>query len=437
MSRPWSLTEITELDLRLRPNAEPEIPARGSLDPTQTPSDVLKSWMETTRPSDPEAAKFAASAVRGEAWFRLSLLMLSLLSGMGAAAVLLQYGGERLINVSAYLGVLVGGQLLLLFALLVSSAWLRNHRGLREELFLPKAVRDLPLPLSLKAWRWRLFTGFQAGGIAFNLGVLAATLWKVLAFDLAFGWATTLDVTPQTVSSLVEALSAPWGGALAPSLEQIAQSRIVLLEGFAQVDAESTAAWWPFLMMCVGVYGLLPRLLLTLYGSFRSRWILRSPGFHRPDAEQLVQRLTRNPLTYRSSGEVTGSNQVQASLTPLEPKEPLYPVLPPDLESSLSAGMLKDTLATEYGIEVASQQENAGLLLVVEAWQPPLEETLRMLRAYRNDLGPEKQILVLALGLPRDGGGFEAPEPGDVTIWSAKLAGLHDPHLGMLTWESS
>jgi hypothetical protein len=355
---------------------------------------------------------------------------------MGAAAALLRYGGEQLINVSAYLGILVGGQLLLLIALLVSCLWYTSGPGVRVQLFLPEAVRNLPVSQSIPVWRWRLFSTFQWGGVAFNLGVLTATFWKVLTYDLAFGWATTLRVEDETVAAITRVLAMPWGGYFAPTAAQIEQSRIVLLEGFSSLDPEATAAWWPFLVLCVTVYGLLPRFLLAGFGAFKVARKLRRPSLGSPETEQLYQRLTRKVLRVQSSQTPAPPTQHSTdALTALTPTRPMRLQLPEDLKPTLNPAVLASAIPQKLGVEITDSNDDTGICFVVEAWQPPLEETLRFFRTKRKEEGSECEFLVLAVGLPTENGGLRPPSPEDVEVWTRKLSTLRDPRLGLLAWE--
>ena len=438
MSQRWSLAELTEFDLRLR-DADRNVIALDTPSSTgKTRSDLLRQWLRLIGNPDDKLTQLSKTAVRTEAWFRLGICLISLFLGGGAASALLHYGGERLINVSAYLGVLVGGQLLSLLVLAFSVVWLRSRLGVLEEILLPKLLRDCSSPESLTAWRWRLFTSFQLGGISLNLGILLATIWRVVTSDLAFGWATTLNADPEAISTLIQTLSAPWGGTFAPTSEQIAASRIVLLEGFSNVDTASTAAWWPFLMMCVGFYGLLPRVLLTGFGAFHFHRNLSSPSFSSPEAEQLIQRLRRPPLGYQYGKESPKPSSNPAPGIPaLQPTQPMRVDIPAELSEQLDLDALSEAIEKTYGITLSKDLEETGTLFVIEIWQPPIAETLRFFRSRREQEGSGAEFLVLAVGTPRGPADFHPPSEQDLAIWRAKLSELKDPLLGLIPWEET
>ena len=438
MASRWTLAELTELDVRLRPSAEVEVPADWQIDGEESRSTTILKWLHATRASDTASAKTGLRAATTESWIRAGYLAVSLLAGVGASAALLRYGGERLINVSAYLGILVGGQILMLVALVISSWWFSSRRGIREALFLPAFLRETPNPISLPAWRWRLFTTFQWGGVLFNLGVLSATLWKVLTFDLAFGWATTLQVETETIHSLVQALSLPWGGWAAPTATQIQNSRIVLLEGFSSVDPASTAAWWPFLLLCVTAYGLLPRFMLAVFGMIRTQNILKGFRFSSPEIEHLYQRLTRGTLRYQSAQTSADlPRRTGSDLPALTPSRPMILEIPSDLESLVDREVLTADITRTLDIDITDNPDQAGICFLIEAWQPPLEETLRTFRTRREQAGPQAEFIILAVGLPQEDGTFAPPSPQHLAAWKDKVSTLRDPNLGLLAWEGA
>ena len=94
--------------------------------------------------------------------------------------------------------------------------------------------------------------------------------------DLAFGWSTTLDVPAATATRIVQGIAAPWASfapLAVPSPELVEQSQFFRLErtGVASGAARALGAWWPFTVLAVVTYGLLPRLLLLALTAARLR----------------------------------------------------------------------------------------------------------------------------------------------------------------------
>ena len=155
-----------------------------------------------------------------------------LVSGLVMAFVVaggaLYYTGERPVNIAVFLGITVGIQWLLLISAmsvtLVPGARIASERllvrwsenfGLRlasvtEHLPVQKrmqlraratALRKLA-GRNLELLRWLPWMALQVFGIAWNVGVLAALLVRVVFTDIAFGWESTLAQSPAGVHRL-------------------------------------------------------------------------------------------------------------------------------------------------------------------------------------------------------------------------------------------
>ncbi len=430
MPLPWTLADLTELDAHLIGSAAGETwegPAE-----SKERGQALRNWLAHRRAKDPEPTARARLAVRSEALLRAALLVFALLAGGGAAAGVLVYDGRNPVNVALFLAVLVGLPLLWLFARGLAGLLAPYPRGLRA-LMLPAPLRDAAEAASLPAWRTRLSADLHLAGAAFHAGSLATFLALLLARDLAFGWESTLVTRAESVQRVVRILSWPWGGAGAPRLVDIEGSRVRRLAGAPHVDPRSAAAWWPFLAGCLAVYGLAPRVLLAGLASLRHRrTLLRGPP-STAAVDRLVLRLTRPPLRFGGDPEdPPAAAPALGELAARRPEAPLRLVVDPGLLGP------EDLPRLRAGLPIAlTEDPDAGVLRLVEAWRPPLEETLRELRGLRATLGREKDLLVLAVGLPDEEGGqlFLPPDAGDLEIWRDRLAELRDPALGLLAWE--
>ncbi len=444
MSEKWSIQDLTELDIRLRGDLPRASTTPGTVpEASRMPRPALfYHWLETVRQLDPAPANLARKAVRTERWLRLAAFAFFFISGAAAAQALLLYDGRRLINVTAYLGTLVFGQLLLLLVLGVSGLLLRRtlsgpYRALLFHLTGPmEQSRALPL------WRTRTFASMQTAGVGFNLGVLLATAARGLTTDLAFGWATTLRIGGEQVHRLTALLAAPWGNAFAPTPDQIESSRIVLKEGLRHVETDAAAAWWPFLMMCVLVYGLLPRLFLAWVAEVRLRLQLRGLRFEDPSCERLHMRLTRSPLDFRSQAvadDALPARESDGLLFLPKPNGPVRLQIPDEIQGN--APEIAEQLSKNLGVTVEPPGDGlppptGGILRICEVWQPPLRETLAELRQQREELGPKTDLILCFVGFPNPEHFFEAPEPEDVRVWRNTLAELNDPHLHAWVWDN-
>ena len=71
----------------------------------------------------------------------------------------------------------------------------------------------------------------------------------------------------------------------------------------------------------------------------------------------------------------------------------------------------------------------SALLILQEAWQPPIQEILRFLRELRLHCDEETHIIVALVGKPDPDTLFTRVTKTDLSIWQQKTATLLDPCL--------
>ncbi|ABW67253.1 DUF2868 domain-containing protein [Desulfosudis oleivorans] len=312
---------------------------------------------------------------------------------------------------------------------------------------------------------WPVFILAQIFGVWFNLGLLLAAGLKLAITDLAFGWQSTLFFDPATVYRMVEVFSSPWSWALNaahPTLAQVEGSRMVLKEGMVHLATPDLVSWWPFLLYAVLCYGLAPRLALLAWGYWRQRRTLGAVSFSTGDSDRLISRMQTPSL--QSKGLKT-ENGPTASTSPIpatkagpagEPGGPAGHALVlvaeevadffPDREMETR---VRDTLGLDMAGRLSVEQdpeadartladflsrytgppENLRVVVVAEAWQPPLAETLFWLSALRRAMGPRTGLIVGLVGKPEPENPFTAPDDMDFRVWTQATAGLKDPFM--------
>jgi Protein of unknown function (DUF2868) len=416
-----------------------------------------------------------------------------LVVGLLAGLSFFTYSGETPVNVFHFLLVFIIAQLLL--ALLALA-------GCSLRLFFPQAglpsLSTLPLRLGLgrllrwiqrsvpgtghgpatTAWTlavdtfrnqtsaygalfyWPLFLVLQRFAIFFNLGLLAATLTKVAISDLAFGWQSTLRIGTDALYRGVGLAATPWswlfsGNGGYPSLAEIEGSRIILKDGISHMATGDLVSWWPFLVLCLLVYGLLPRLAFAVCGRLLQEWTISRIDFDTAACRTTIRRM-KTPLI--SSQADPEQEAALFDLPVSEPQSELQPpahllaqvVLVPDDIFGLCPGDKLEPLLAERGFAVKSvhkfltgydedeeiktllaeeiRQPQEGLLILMEGWMPPLVAFLTYLKELREVL-PEKTMIHLALvGRPMRSGFSPLPD-ADLHLWRKKTSGAKDPYL--------
>lgn len=419
------------------------------------------------------------------------LAVLGALAGAGAASAALAYDGRSPVNVFSFLGLFVVLQVALLLLMGALLAFGRATRGpgfagalarlvravsrMRwiDRLMPGKSSASLARLGSLKsataiygtAEKWLLFAIVQRFAVAFNAGALLVAFLLVTFTDLAFGWSTTLRMDAQSLRSWLSAVAAPWGGestGLLPSLETIRQSQWVRLHGEGFVGGRNLEEavgwardWWPFLLLSLAVWGLLPRIVALALGEYLWRRGLKRLAFDHAPLQRLWERL----LPPRSSWE--GPDPASVGAPPPAPPAKASRTSSPGpapvaddrprlvLWGSLAERdqRLVELVAGRAGREPAGAHKAGGasvrqdarvlkalrgdrvprIFVVFEAGVQPSKEILHFLRQAREAAGARVPIEVL---LVRDrGAGFDDSDRDEWNQWDRILQAEGDPRL--------
>ena len=460
---------------------------------------IIRTWLNRRR----EEEKTKTAALPGESFeslygsLRFLFLVVGLVTGGGLGASFLTYTGDSPVNVFVYLSVFVFFQLLLLFLLFILSLYRLYKRSLSSSLLYTLISRFMfRMLLSAKnqvarkmSAEHRLQAEFALGtvvsktrtyGILFflpifiltqlftmglNLGLLSATLFKVITADIAFGWQSTIQLSPEAVHSLVQKIALPWSWAVQgdiafPSLAQIEGSRIILKEGIYHLSTPNLVSWWPFLCLALLVYGLLPRLLLFLVAVFVQRRYLGLLDFRQGTCEQLLQRMA-NPLVTTRGSTVDDAGAVEQETVPGHPT-PVHPSLDGRIAGKNLLIMIPDELYDSCSREEIESVVNKGtvsviqevlrinqdyesdkellanlssrewmaetdILIIQEAWQPPIMEYIDFIKQLRQALGDGPCIRIGLIGKPQTDTIFTSVKDVNRKIWDQKITAIGDP----------
>lgn len=452
---------------------------------------LIVGWLAALRAGKPSPGGRIARAVR---LGRAGLVLGGLLAGWGTGAWLMAYDGRTPVNVIHALAVLVGLQLVLLAAL---GLGLLLRRLARRDLPLLgdlEAVARVAIRLADRllmrgdaafrahdpdrraAWaagwhrlsarrslyrdveRWHALGALQGFGVAFNVAALGALLTAVSLSDIAFAWATTLDVDAAGFSALIRALAAPWAWLwpeAAPDVSLIEATRYSRLEAAYVAatdgrapDGAAVGAWWRFVVMATAVYGLLPRALLSIWTARRARRALETVPLDTPDVDRIVRRLTAHRVRTRAPEpervEHPPARALEPRYDPPTPKDPWtlvawrdFPVDRAKLRALVEdtyGGALVDLLeVADFRAEEAALQALAGsegrVLVLVETFESPDKAVRRFLRGVREAVGPRRPVVV-ALVAEVDGD-WRGVDGETLKLWQQHLASNEDPYLGV------
>ena len=409
-----------------------------------------------------------------EAWgvIKWVVILVSAFGGGITATSLLVYNGDRPINVAWFLAILVIPQIFLsVFSLaftlvLHPFGWVPKPSGtlpgrliIRLWTGFRTRLKDSHMRLSGPSWRetverlsihrkwivWQFYTLMNLSGVALNLGVLVASLFLVAFSDKAFGWQSTMRIDPASVHSWVEVIALPWSGLWGegvgyPTLAQIESSKVTLQAIPNLQDTHALASWWSFLLLSITFYGLLPRALLAIYGSTRTRVCLARPDLNHSDAEDLWNRIHSERVEFssgRPDSRVTALDLSSVNGRDFRHDECAGTPPPPGgtlLASSDLIRLLGETeLIRVAGLAIGTRfsrlvqfpiestmEPNHDYTLMVEAWEPPIEETLHAISELSNNV-EHSPFHLLMTGVVTSGDPLLRPSPNDMDIWTQRL----------------
>jgi hypothetical protein len=407
--------------------------------PPEDAGALLQSLIPRDLSSPTPGTRFEAAL----GWFHSFLALSGLLCGAVISLGLLHYTGDHPVNVLNVLAALVGVQLVLLL-LLVIALIPRNRKrvpGLVQEFLLrglqrfmtrvmpgsdPHLLKDLVrrLDAHMGLTRWLLVRAAQIFGVSFNLAALAGCLYRIVFSDVAFGWSTTLHFNATTFHGIAEALSSPWAWIFpheVPSQQMVELTQYSHLEGKYLLRAAGdrslnpwiVGGWWPFLILSIGTYGLLPRLIVLALSGLRIRRILRETPGRNEEFRRMAEWMKLPVVSTRADSPISSPTAAPEGRSGPDPELP-----PPGascdilLDGSLDPGRdfldrlvqdrfgwtISDVLAPK-DLDRIQGTPDRPLLAVFSAWEEPTKGRQRLLRGL-----PKNRLIVIGLLNPSANG---------------------------------
>lgn len=364
----------------------------------------------------------------------LVLCVAGLLIGWGGGAAAFAYDGGAPINLLVVLGVLVlAPGFLALVSLIAAAARGAGWSTFGDRLSVTAIGRwglawiaryagrhfDLGQNVVSRAGFWQLFVFSQYFALCFFVGVLIVALGMVAFTDLAFGWSSTLRIDAEQVYGWFAVLAAPWAewwSDAAPSLELVRESRYYRLEG-GSVEAQRAAAlggWWPFVLACLLVWGLVPRLVMLIFGRVRLRRALEAYLLGNAEVVALLDRLQAPDVLFTDEHEP--ENRPPSADVPPPLAVPTGPgtvwvgwngALDTDSAqawlASMAAGPVLALGSLDTDAEIAARLtglKGAERVVVgAKGWEPPTLEFTDFLRLVRDAAGVDCTLVIVPVAL--------------------------------------
>ncbi len=413
----------------------------GASIPVSRETDRVLAWWRVIQPDGLQSVQRAASLTH---WFSAGLVGLGLFVGASAAGVALAYDGDYPVNLLALLGVfvLLPGLLLgvsVLMCIVRGLGWVRLADGLsvlninRLLIGVWQRLALLPARLPGNRWgavvHWQLVNFSQWFAVGFLAGAAVCLLLLVAVTDLAFGWSTTLNLDATWVWHLTQTVAWPWSNlypAAAPDLALVEASRFYRLESApGALDAAALGAWWPFVLLALVVWGLLPRVVFLLLGSWFQQQAERALLREHAEVSALLRRLDMPDVAY--AARTDGAASVDSSAP--EPRAASQVAVGQALvwdDAIADEGLLRVTSAMDSRTrrETIAGIAVADVVVYAKGYEPPMLVFHDFMRDLREKLGTDASIVVL----PRAVDGSEA-SAADLEIWRQSLAELRDGRL--------
>lgn len=463
---------------------------------------LLLSWLKENRKLLPEETRASLPGPLIDEALRLMMVLVPLfgiIAGLLGGLAFFSYSGTTPVNVFHFLFLFIFTQLFLVLLLLLRSflkrfGLIKQSFPLTFRLYTTLTARLVSrfqhrlrtaVPGSSRATYqqvlglaktvhhkyglllyWPFFSISQRTLVGFNAGLLGATLFRLTTSDLAFGWQSTIQFSSTALYKGVKYLALPWSWILPediafPSLASIEGSRIILKDGIYHLATQDLVSWWPFLILCLLVYGLLFRILLTFLAHYYQRRCLHNLKLDSSDGLSVMRRMQSPLVSTQAASRNNNKSRVNEDNKNDSAQEHIFEAGLPgpfplmlltaydlskqfDLDPLLSflqqRGFVveyQDVMMQDYPsdqslldrLEEKNLDKNVGFFLFLESWMPPIGEVLGFIKKLRAATHKSTPIYIGLVGKPLHNRNFTSPKSQECKIWKQKLDALADPFL--------
>jgi len=401
----------------------------------------LLFWLQAVslQPADGQAVREpwlteAAAALLGR--------LVALGFGFASMATFLLASGRGLVNVFMFILLFVLVQLLLCFVAAVVMTGIATGRQAPAALPLNPSrlllARTLPdrryLREAESVVRLVLLRYGQELGALFTLGAVAAFFLLLALSDFTFVWGSTFDLSDTWVEDMTAVLAAPWSAWLPQATvnaELVFASRFhPAIASLSPSDISAMRGWWPFLIMCVLSYALLPRVLLWLFSLLLYRRQARALVVSLPGSERVLARMKSPLVTTQGASSPGRQSAAGASRAAADPgllllnwanalrqedlaRYEMFAAVVPANTVSAGLGALpeeRQRLAAVYGRRLDH------IMVAVKSWEPPLADLADLLAGFEG----VPRCTLLLLPLPHKQ--VPAARLGDWQLFARELA---------------
>ena len=232
----------------------------------------------------------------------------------------------------------------------------------------------------------------QEMGAVFTIGAVIGFFVVLSTSGFGFVWGSTFSLSNSVVMGFTDTVSYPWASMVPSAMvsgEAIEISRHqqgVTRLGTAEI--EITRQWWPFLIMSMSVYALLPRVVLWGASKYYYRRTMRSSFVDYPGSERVLARMKSPIVTTQASTPDSNEFSEVGEVGELGPEvvlvdwsgaleasngDQFIEIKGVPIERTIEAGLgsLSDDAAQGQRINGMKPRR---LVVVVKAWEPPMAD---------------------------------------------------------------
>jgi len=291
--------------------------------------------------------------------------------GASLSGGLLIYSGKELVNVLVYFAFVVAiPALLSIFGFIVYFFFKHSNTKL-------EALKNSSL-----------------AGVFFSIGALLSLLITISTKDIAFGWATTLNIEPNELKSLLDAIAIwkPICSNCVPDTNLIELSRYSRLGSGVTKEQISNAQllgqWWKFLALSIATYGIALRAILFLIANILPK-------------EKESVKFSSN-VAKEEFEQLDSSYENRADISSLKGRD--FKLLGYHFDTS--------------NLGLKSNDNSNNIVVATKSWEPPIMDFFDYLEELEEE-NPNAKISILLIGLN------SKPKKQDIDIWTRKLKELN------------
>lgn len=378
-------------------------------------------------------------------WF--VLIMTAVIFGAVASVSLLTYNGSEPVNIFYFL---IFSIVLPLFGLILTVVSITEIKLSNETIavdFMPpywivslfkKDKSNYKIPsLLLKTY---IIYMAQIISILFYISMFLALFAVIAGKDVAFGWSSTLPLTPEQLHTIFYNVAFVWRDILpsaVPSVSLIEHSHYFRLGSWHPQNIIELGEWWRFLAMTIVVYAILPRLILSFWTYRLYKRAERDTVLSLDGASDVIDEICNPIVESRADNEENilhyeiDNSLCKSGISKEYSTVAGWSISRDEIETVLTHKDIVSQNIVEFGgandidddFKTIDSIKKGKILLIVKSWEPPTMDLMDIIEKLS-----QKGMIVDIAPIGFEDEDFECNE-SDYKIWRGKIDYLNIEHV--------